>query len=301
VFNLASGAGDRQIIMHSGATTGFLLYGCRQIIKGGGELKTIRCNLPRELEYIEIHTFADLHNGDANCNIKLVRERIAEVVKNKNAYCILNGDIFNMASRTSVSDIYLETIPPMEQLKRGVEMFGPIANKILYIGPGNHELRAYKSDGIDITALLATQLGIADKYSDTTGLLFIRCGKERRGRKETGGDKTRQICYTVYITHGTGSGRKEGGKINRLADLAAIVDADIYIHSHTHLPAIIKEGYYRTDIQNSTARFVDKLFINTGATLDYGGYGDIQGFKPTSKDTPVIYLDGRKKRTMASL
>ena len=32
-------------------------------------------------------------------------------------------------------------------------------------------------------------------------------------------------------------------KAIRLADMASIVDADIYIHSHTHLPMIMKQAY----------------------------------------------------------
>ena len=33
--------------------------------------------------------------------------------------------------------------------------------------------------------------------------------------------------------------RKEGAKMIRLADMTTVVNTDIYIHSHTHLPAIM--------------------------------------------------------------
>ena len=90
-------------------------------------------------------------------------------------------------------------------------------------------------------------------------------------------------------------------KVNRLADLAAIVDADIYIHAHTHLPLIFKEAFYRVNYGNSSVALVDKLFCNTSAALNYGGYGDKAGFKPASKCCPVIYLDGTKKDMWAKL
>lgn len=143
-----------------------------------------------------------------------------------------------------------------------------------------------------MTALMAAQLGLSEAYTDTTALLFIRFGRNNKGRK---------VCYTIYTTHGAGGGRKEGGKINRLADLAVIVDADCYIHSHTHLPAIFKESYFRVDTSNSSVAQVDKLFVNTASYLDYGGYGDKQGYKPNSKASPVIHLDGRHKRMRATL
>lgn len=38
----------------------------------------------------------------------------------------------------------------------------------------------------------------------------------------------------------------------RLADMASIIDCDIYIHSHTHLPMVMKQGFHRIDLQNST-------------------------------------------------
>jgi hypothetical protein len=52
---------------------------------------------------------------------------------------------------------------------------------------------------------------------------------------------------------------------------------------------------------NSSIAFVDKLFVNTAAALNYGGYGDRQGYKPASKSSPVIYLDGLKRNMWAKL
>jgi predicted phosphodiesterase len=174
-----------------------------------------------------------------------------------------------------------------------VKIFEPIKDKILAVLPGNHESRVYKSDGLDITELMCAQLGIPQKYSSTTALLFIRFGKQtHRGIPQ---------FYTAYVTHGSGGGRREGGKVNRLADLASIVDADIYIHAHTHLPLVFKESFFRVSGSNSSVSLVDKLFINTAAALDYGGYGDKQGYKPASKCSPVIYLDGRKRNMWAKL
>jgi hypothetical protein len=46
---------------------------------------------------------------------------------------------------------------------------------------------------------------------------------------------------------------------------------------------------------------VDKLFVNTAANLRYGGYGEAGEFKPSSMETPVIYLDGTKKDFKARL
>lgn len=258
-------------------------------------MKAVKIDLSQDLERIELHTFADLHLGDKGCDIKLIQERIKEVQDNPNAYCILNGDIINNATKTSVSDCYAEELKPMEQIKLFMGLFEPIKDKILALTNGNHENRTYVREGVDITELCARQLGIDDRYSKEGILLFLRFGRQNKDWHE------KPVCYMIYSTHGSGGGRKEGGKAIRLADMASIIDADIYIHSHTHLPMVMKEAFYRTDARNSTFALVDKLFVNTSSYLNYGGYGQSLEFKPNSKDTPVIYLSGKKKQFTAKL
>ena len=260
-------------------------------------MRTVKINLPMELKSIEIHTFADWHIGDKACDIDAIKEQISYVRNNKNAYCILNGDLMNNATKTSVSDCYAEEIPPMQQLETLCELLGPIKDKILMLTQGNHEARTYRADGIDLTALLSRQLGIYDRYVREGGVLFLRVGKAKANHGRENG----QVCYTLYCTHGSGGGRKEGAKAIRLADMAAIVDCDIYLHSHTHLPMIMKQNFFRVDTSNSAVANVGKLFVNTSAQLKYGGYGQTYEFKPSNTESPIIYLNGTTKEFMARL
>ena len=258
-------------------------------------MKVIKIDLPRELESIELHTFADEHIGDEHSDIKRVMERIEYVKNTPNAYCIMNGDIMDNATKTSIGDTYTQVFNPMDQLAKAVELFSPIKDKILCITHGNHENRTYKKEGINLSRLIADQLGLADRYTPTSAVLFIRFGKGNASIHY------RKVCYTLYVIHGSGGGRKEGAKAIRLADMASIIDTDIYIHSHTHLPMVMKQAFHRIDTTNSAVALVDKLFVNTAANLKYGGYGEAQAFKPSSTDTPVIYLSGTKKSLEARL
>lgn len=265
-------------------------------------MKIIKIDLPREHSSIELHTFADEHIGDEHSDIKRVMQRIEHVKNTPNAYCIMNGDIMDNATKTSIGDTYSQEFNPMEQLAKAVELFEPIKDKILCITHGNHENRTYKKEGINLSRLIANQLGLADRYTPTSAVLFIRVGETSTGKKESNGSgKKRQICYTLYVLHGSGGGRKEGAKAIRLADMASVIDTDIYIHSHTHLPMIMKQAYHRIDDRNNAVALVTKLFVNTAANLDYGGYGEAQEFKPSSKDTPIIYMSGTKKEFVARL
>lgn len=265
-------------------------------------MKVIKCDLSEKLTHIELHIFADEHIGDENCDLQRLKDRIKYVEETPNAYCILNGDILDNATKTSIGDTYTQTHNPMEQIEQAVELFEPLKEKILAITHGNHEARTYRKEGIDLSAIMAARLGILDKYSPTSALIFLRFGRQSRGTKETNGSgNVRRMCYTIYMLHGSGGGRKEGAKAIRLADMASIVDSDIYIHSHTHLPMVMKQGFHRIDKPNSTVSIVDKLFVNTAANLNYGGYGEAQEFKPSSKETPVIYLSGQRKEMNAKL
>ena len=170
----------------------------------------------------------------------------------------------------------------------------PIKDKILAVLPGNHENRIYRSDGIDITEMMCAQLGL-DCYAPTGAFIYVRFGRLSAHKHN------RKVCYTIYATHGSGAGRTEGAKIKRLSDLAAICDADVYIHSHTHLPAVFKTVYFRPDPTKNSVYEVSRLFVNTGAALDYGGYGEALGFKPASTETPLIKLCGTQKRAAAVL
>ena len=258
-------------------------------------MKVIKIDLPKELESIELHIFADEHIGDEHCDLPRLKERIEYVANKPNAYCVLNGDILDNATKTSIGDTYTAEFNPMESLRVAVELFSPIKDKILAITHGNHENRTYKKEGINLSYMIAVQMGLSDKYTPTSALIFLRFGKSKNNS-----GKAKQL-YSIYMLHGSGGGRKEGAKAIRLADMNSIIDADIFIHSHTHLPMIMKQAYHRIDKNNSAVHLVDKLFVNTAANLNYGGYGEAGEFKPSSKDTPVIYLSGTKKEMSARL
>ena len=265
-------------------------------------MKTVKVTLPRTLKALELHVFSDWHIGDKYCDMDDIKRSIKQVQTTTNAYVILNGDLLNNATKTSVSDCYAEQLTPMEQIQLAVELLSPIKDRILMATTGNHESRSYRTEGLDITAMVMVQLGLEDRYCREGGILFIKFGEHVDAINSTSKPNTKaQVLYSIYATHGNGGGRKEGAKAIRLADMASIVDADIYIHSHTHLPMIMKQAFYRTDMSNCIVKPVDKLFVNTAAKLTYGGYGQTFEYKPSSIATPTIYLNGERKEFCADL
>ena len=117
------------------------------------------------------------------CDYKLILDDLEYIKNTPNCYCLLDGDLMDTAIASSIGDTYSSTHNPMEQLQECVNLFAPIKDKIIAVVGGNHENRIYRSDGIDITQLMCNQLGISDRYSPTTALVFIRLGEDKKHRK----------------------------------------------------------------------------------------------------------------------
>lgn len=261
-------------------------------------MKCIKVDLPTEIEELQIEIFADLHIGSKKCDYKEIMERIDRVKENENRYCIIVGDIINNSTKTSVGDVYEEELTPMQQIKKAVNMFEPIKDKIIGITSGNHERRSYKTEGIDLTYFFASELRLQHLYDYCACLLFIRFGKTPA--QGQGGRHGGKICYTLYMTHGDGNGgRTIGGKMNGLQRRGQIVNADIVVTGHTHSPASFRDSFYSINYGNNSVCLHEQLFVNASSTLNYEEYAELYGMKPSSIVSPVIVLDGRKKYMQA--
>jgi hypothetical protein len=254
-------------------------------------MQTAKHELPRDLREAEIHVFADTHLGDPHCDEAWISERVKRIAATPNAYALLNGDLMNVATKTSVSDIYAETLTPMQQLKRAEAIFAPLKGKILGGTIGNHCERIVKTDSIDLMEILSRELGFP--YCPEGILLFISLGTL------PGHVHGRPASYTLYMTHGTGGGRTMGGKVNAVQRMAQVVDADIFVMSHVHSPTVTRDTFYRADTSNKAVKPVERLYVITGASMDYGGYAQRQLYTPASKLSPVIRLRGDCKRADA--
>ena len=222
---------------------------------------------------------------------KLIDSWIKYIKDNSNVYCILNGDLMNNALKSSVSNVYEDTLRPSEQLYKLRDLFLPIRDKILAITTGNHERRTSKDSDSFPMRTLSTFLDLEDRWSDEGAVIILRVGSISGTKHTTNKNETRQVVYTIYVTHGSGGARTS----NPALKLDRIVDADIYIHSHVHQPKIDYKGYYRIDTKNNTVAKYDRLYLITGSTVDYGGYAQIKNYNPSSNRNGIIFLNGTRK------
>lgn len=264
-------------------------------------------DLGNEPRNITIEIFSDLHIGSTKCDYDEIIRRVKLVEEDPDKYCVILGDVINNTTKTSVGDVYEEPVSPMNQIKKAVDIFRPIKDKILGVTTGNHERRTYKQDGIDLGYFFCRELGIEDCYDYAGVVIFVRFGKKihansYRTRKDgtkplhrERGTNCGNITYSMYITHGDGGcGRTVGGKMNALSRRGDMIDTDIVIMGHTHLPATFRECSWKTDNIHKCITQHEQVFVNASATLDHEEYAEIYGMAPSSKQSPVIGLRGDK-------
>ena len=135
---------------------------------------TVTIDRPTDWPNARIHILSDLHIGDAHSDMRTIEARIDAIKNDPRALVVLNGDIMNTATKSSMSDIYSETLKPMEAINRAVQLFTPIKGQIIGADTGNHESRVYQQDGIDIMRLVCRELGVERVYNPEGVLIFLR-------------------------------------------------------------------------------------------------------------------------------
>jgi len=250
----------------------------------GAKMNKINYTTPSKI--VNLYPLGDFHIGSSHYKESELVSIVEEIQADPNAVVVIHGDIINNAIKTSVSDIYDEKLNPEESIDRAVKLMSPIKEKIIGITSGNHEDRTYKLTGIDVMKNFAYRLGKEDVYSPISNLIFLNFGDNNKN----GGKRPAPITISIYMTHGSGGGRTIGAKANQVARLANMIDADIYIHGHTHSPIIFKENYIKINKLNKGYTEVQRLFVNTNSTEGFGNYGERFKLSPTNRDFVVVEL-----------
>lgn len=256
-------------------------------------MKVISINLnqgnyiPKQIKIIAL---SDIHIGDRHSNDKILKSVLERVRQEKDTYLILNGDLCNIALKSSKSDVYEDEMTPMQQVLIVTDTFESVKDKILVIAQGNHEIRIQKETSIDILYLVARELKIVDRYAPSMWYLFLQFGRDIKYN-----ERQIPIMYQITGYHGSGGGRKSGAKINRLEEMAQISVADLYVMSHTHKPIATKGVIYMPDVQHKTIIKKDQYYLMTNSLVEYGGYAESLGLIPSNTSMTEAILDGTKK------
>lgn len=250
-------------------------------------MKIIKRVLGEDIDKLTIIPISDVHLGDKTCNIKLFKDTLERIKNEPNTFTILNGDLCNIALKTSKSDVYEDEITPMQQVVELISYLEPIKDKILVISNGNHEERIKKDTSIDILWLVAKQLGIEECYAPSWWYLYLTFGMC---------NKHRPMTYTITGYHGSGNGITSGGKINRVKKMGQVVVADCYIMSHVHEPINTKGIIFTPDYQHKSIVKREMYYCISNSFVEYqDSYAERIGMIPSNTGINEININGKKK------
>lgn len=234
-------------------------------------------------EELVLHPLSDLHVGAEGHREQLLLDRIQKIADSPpNHRVLIMGDAADAAIRDSVGHQH-GGVSPQTEVDYLCETLKPIADRIDVMFKGNHENRIWKATGIDIMAQIATIIGRSETYRPVATVLLYRWMGWSTGKRPI----NYRAVAQVFAHHGFGGGRKPGGKINRLMDLALIKpDCNVYMMGHTHENAARVD----TTIVGWPPKELRRLFVATSSYVGAEKYAIDAGFSPPSPGSPTVIL-----------
>ena len=251
------------------------------------DLKIITHQFPDRPD-IKIYPISDVHLGAAEHMVREWETFCMKVKSEANSYIILGGDLINNGTKTSVTNVFEETMRPREQKRVMVDMLEPIKDKILCAVSGNHERRNKDVDN-DVTYDIMCKLDIENLYRENVAFVKLQFGDIR-------GDGKKNPTYVLVVTHGSGGGVMTGSAVNKNERFGYVLDgADCLIVGHTHKPFITQPAKIQIDPRNNIVSFKPFKVVSMTSWLSWGGYAVQKMLPPTSFAPQVITLRGKKK------
>lgn len=171
---------------------------------------------------VTIYPLGDFHYGSRQCDVGFIKHAVSIIADDPIGYWFGIGDMMENAIIGSKSDVYLQLVPPKEQMEAIVELLQPIAKKGLFLIAGNHEQRSMRVVGLVPEQYIGLQLGIPFLGYSAMGVIGLKSIKRPR-------------TFSFFAHHNIGGGYTPGGKTNRAAALrhiAPTVDATFTGHVH---------------------------------------------------------------------
>jgi hypothetical protein len=167
----------------------------------------------------------DVHFGHQAHKREKLLSYLRWIEETPNVLSFIGGDLLENALDDGRGMAYSQEIPPDQQITEIRKLLAPIAHKILFALPGNHEHRTAKRAGIDPIKIVAQSLDIP-YFSGP-----VYCSIMGMGHK-----------WRMYAFHGACSGQTKGGKANAAGRPKMFTDfVNFIVSGHTHDPIVNSE------------------------------------------------------------
>jgi hypothetical protein len=229
---------------------------------------------------IKVVPIADLHYGSSACDVEKFREWINWIKSRNDVFAAINGDLFENAHGDSNHGVsmYEQSVRPKTQIEEMIVMLAPIAEKILWAIPGNHEDRSRTRD-YDPLEFVCRVLGIPYSYEAVYADILWK-------------DKV----FTFFCQHGQTGSQTKGGKINAAARPQKFQEHVMFTwYAHVHDAMETKNIRICRDRVNFRLEFKKQYIIICPSFFGYfGSYASKAVYEPGATGTTncELYANG---------
>ena len=236
--------------------------------------------LDKDLPYINIYPIGDLHIGSKEFNLDAFQRWKKMVMDDEFAKVVIVGDIMDMATKDSKTNIYEATMNPYEQKEWVTNEFRDFKDKILAGIQGNHEYRSNNLLGICPMYDVLAKLDLEDLYRPNMAFIKVNLGSRNADR---------QCSYNIVLAHGQAKGRTK--------QFPYVIDGmDVMITGHFHTPENHIRSKIVIDSKNESVGMKEFIHLSVPSFTNYGGYVMRGLFIPNDGNKiPILQLDGSKK------
>lgn len=239
------------------------------------EFPELIVTVPDDWPVIQLAPLYDVHIGNDGFDVELFNEHRRWIAKSPHVLTWNGGDLIENASKLSVgTGVYHQTLTPEQQIDAAKAYIRPIAKKMLFSLPGNHEQRTDQM-GVSIAKWMAENFD-APFFPD-----YCFCTI-----------KWRKNAFRILAHHGSGAATTAGAQ--RMAARKAVTWAkvfDLYWTGHLHNPLI--DVLAQTDYDQRTGRMYerDALIVISPSYLRYfGGYAATKQYPLGTRGLGVVEL-----------
>ena len=247
---------------------------------------------------INIYPIADVHFGSLNHQESAWATFIDNLLQEEDSYVILDGDLINNNTRSSVGSPFDDLVRPRDQKIAMAKFLEPIRDKILCITSGNHENRSLKDADDDPTYDIACKLDIEDIYRPNAAFMKIGIGSHSKNAEDS---RCKQI-YTFAVTHGSGGGIYTGTAVTKNERWTGAIDnLDCMIAAHIHKGAVTRPDKLVIDTYNNKVTLRHILVVSCVSWQAYGDYSLRKMMLPAEIANPQkLHLHDEKKYISAT-
>jgi hypothetical protein len=235
--------------------------------------------LEYEQQELRLVPLFDVHYGHHAHKAEKFDAYIQYIKDTPNVFTWGGGDLLENALDDGRGMSYEQSEHPSRQIDVMAEKLAPIAHKILFLQPGNHEWRTYNKAGIEPTQVLAKVLNIP--YFDGPVILDI-LGMNHRWR--------------IHSQHGNTNSRTKGGKMNAAAAPRRWTNGvNFFVSGHVHDPIVNSETLVDVDPVEGRLVYLPQYTVVAPSFMGFEGtYAYRAGYSPPGLGgvSMSLYADG---------